>query len=344
MSSGVVDPIPALSGRRVLVTGATGFIGSHLAERLLRTGSSVRVAARRPERAAVLSEAGAEVRTVDLTEPKTLAGCCDDVEVVFHCGAWLGTPYSRDAAYATNVVGTRSLAEEALRAGVARFVHVSSIAVYGPVRSGVITEESPLWGGVELYGDSKIGAEDALREVASRGLPAVIARPGMVYGPRSRGWTIRLVQWINQGRPAMVAGGHGYARPIFIENLLDALILCALRPVAGETFTLIDVNMRWCDYLERYGRMVGKKARSVSNFTSWLIAVTDETRSAFTRRPPRVRRTALGYAVSHATYSTEKAHRLLGWMPRYSMDQAMEITKAWLIENGYLTPSAASRS
>ncbi|MDQ7842708.1 MAG: NAD-dependent epimerase/dehydratase family protein [Armatimonadota bacterium] len=337
------DPAPVLSGRPVLVTGATGFIGSHLAERLLRAGARVRAAVRRPERALQLRSAGAEIRTIDLTAPGTLTGCCDGVEVVFHCAAWLGSPYTREAAYATNVAGTRALAAEALRAGVARFVHLSSIAVYGPVRAGTVTEESPLWRGVELYGDSKIGAEEALGEVAAQGLASVIARPGMVYGPRSRGWTIRLVQWIDRGRPAMVADGGGYARPIFIENLVDALILCAVRPVAGEAFTLIDTNMRWRDYLDRYARMVGKRARAVSPLTSWLIAVADETRSLFTRRPPRVRRTALGYAVSQATFSTEKARRLLGWSPRYSMDEAMEITRTWLTENGYLKPAAGKR-
>lgn len=321
----------------MLVTGATGFIGGHLAERLVKSGSRVRVLVRRPERAAGLRDAGAEVIAADLSDPETLHGSCEGIEFVFHCGAWLGTPYTWEAAYAANVTGTRAMALEALRAAVARFVHLSSIAVYGPVRSGVVTEQSPLWKGVELYGDSKIMAEDALREVAARGLPAVITRPGMVYGPRSRGWTIRLIQWINQGRPAMVAGGHGYARPIFIQNLVDVLILCAAKSVAGEAFTLIDASMRWRDYLERYGRMVGKNARSVSYLTSWLIAVADETRARFTRRPPRVRRTALGYAVSRATFSTEQAHRLLGWTPRYTMDQAMEITKGWLIENGYLT-------
>lgn len=329
---------PSLPGRRVLVTGATGFIGGHLAGRLLEGGAQVRLLVRRPERAEVLRERGAEVRVGDLVDPPSLHGCCDGIEVVFHCGAWLGTPYSWDAAHAVNVGGTRAMAAEALRAGVDRFVHLSSIAVYGPVRAGTIDEDHPLWKGIELYGDSKIAAEEALREAAARGLPVVITRPGMVYGPRSRGWTIRLIQWINQGRPAMVGGGEGYARPIFIENLLDALALCAVQPVAGEAFTLIDANMRWRDYLARYGAMVGKRARSVSYFTAWLLAVTDETRALITRRPPRVRRTALGYAVSRATFSTERARRLLGWTPRYSMDEAMAITKEWLIANGYLTP------
>ena len=332
------NAVPALPGQRVLVTGASGFIGSHLAERLLAHGSQVRVLVRRPERVAAMAAAGAEVRVGDLTDPATLRGSCDGIDIVYHAGAWLGTPYTREAAWAANVTGTKDMAAEALRAGVRRFVHISSIAVYGPVRSGTVTEDAPLWKGVELYGDSKIAAEEGARAVAAGGLDLVITRPGMVYGPRSRGWTIRLIKWINERRPAIVAGGHGYARPIFIENLLDALTLCAQRPVAGEAFTLVDANLRWRDYLQQYARMVGKGVRSVSYLTSWLIALTDETRAVLTHRPPRVRRTALGYAVSHAMFSTEKAHRLLGWMPRYSMPEAMAITKEWLIANGYLNP------
>lgn len=336
---------PSLPGRAVLVTGATGFIGGALAARLASGGSRVRVLARRPERADALREGGMEVLRGDLADPESLRGTCEGMEIVFHCAAWLGTPYVWQTAHAVNVLGTRAVAEEALRAGVGRFVHLSSIAVYGPVRSGRVTEASPLWKGVELYGDSKIMAEEALAEVRARGLDAVITRPGMVYGPRSRGWTIRAVDWVNQGRPAMVNGGRGYARPIFIENLVDALIVCAVRPVVGEAFTLIDANMPWRDYLDLYGRMVGKKPRSVSYLTAWLIAAGDELRALVTRKPPRVRRAALGYAVSRAIFSTEKAYRLLGWTPRYTMDEAMELTKAWLLEKGYLTfPKAASRS
>lgn len=323
----------------VLVTGATGFIGSHLAGRLLSAGARVRILARRPDRAAALAGAGASVITGDLTDPTTLRGCCDGVSVVFHCAAWLGTPYLKETAWQVNVGGTEAIAAEALVAGVGRFVHMSSVAVYGPVRHGVVTEDTPPWKGVELYGDSKIAGEEAVDRAMARGLPAVITRPGMVYGPRSRGWTIRLIEWINAGRPAMVAGGHGYARPIYVENLLDALLLCAKQPVVGERFTLIDGNVRWREYLGYYARMAGRPVRSVPYATAWLIAVTDELRALATRRPPRVRRTALGYAVSHATFSTERAHRLLGWAPRYSIEEAMQRTEDWLKEHAYLTPA-----
>ncbi|HEY6104256.1 MAG TPA: NAD-dependent epimerase/dehydratase family protein [bacterium] len=330
--------VPALPGARVLVTGASGFIGGHLAERLLAHGSTVRLLARRPERAAAMAAAGADVHTGDLTDPATLRGSCDGIDVVYHAGAWLGTPYTREAAWAANAAGTEHIVAEARRAGVHRFIHISSIAVYGPVRSGTVTEAAPLWKGVELYGDSKIAAEEAARAGTEQGPELVITRPGMVYGPRSRGWTIRLIKWIDEQRPAMVAGGRGYARPIFIENLLDALVLCAQRPVAGEAFTLIDANVPWRDYLGEYSSMVGKRVRSVSYLASWQIALTDEIRALLTHRPPRVRRTALGYAISHALFSTAKAQRMLAWTPRYSMPDAMAITREWLIANGHLKP------
>ncbi|HEX4841672.1 MAG TPA: NAD-dependent epimerase/dehydratase family protein [bacterium] len=329
------DPLP-----KTLVTGATGFIGSHLSHRLLATGVPVRALVRRQDQAAALAAAGAEVVIGDLSNSETLRGACRGCSVVFHCGAWLGRPYTREIARAVNVAGTSALARDALAEGVTRFVHLSSIAVYGPVRSGLVTESSPLWRGVELYGDSKIRGEEAVGEIASQGLPAVIVRPGMVYGPRSRGWTIRFTRWIQQGRPAMVAGGRALCRPIFVDNLIDALLLCAQEQVVGHAFTLVDQDMPWRDYLGYYARMVGRRVRSIPYPAAWMLALGDELRAILMRRPPRVRRTTLGYVVSRARFSTDKARTLLGWSPQQSIDEAMETTGRWLRANGHLTPGA----
>lgn len=323
---------------RTLVTGATGFIGSHLAQRLLTLGVPVRALVRRPDQVAALAAAGAEVAVGDLSNPATLRGACRGCPIVFHCGAWLGRPYAREIAGAVNVAGTSALARDALAEGVTRFVHLSSITVYGPVRSGLVTESSPLWDGVELYGDSKIQGEKAVGEIALQGLPTVIVRPGMVYGPQSRGWTIRFTTWIRQGRPAMVAGGHALCRPIYVENLVDALLLCARQEVVGHAFTLVDQDMPWRDYLGYYARMLGRPVRSIPYPAAWMLALADELRAVLTRRPPRVRRSALGYVVSHARFPTEKARALLGWSPQRSIDQAMETTGQWLRANGYVTP------
>jgi nucleoside-diphosphate-sugar epimerase len=322
---------------RVLVTGATGFIGRHLTERLLALGVPVRIFARSPSRAAPLAAQGADVVIGDVADPTSVHGVAEGCRTVFHCAAWMGRPYTEAAAWAGNVVGTEAVAAEAMRAGVERFVHVSSITVYGPVRSGVVTEASPLWRGVELYGDTKIAGEDRVRAAAGRGLPVVITRPGLVFGPRCRGWALRVIRWLNAGFPVVAAGGGGLARPIFIDNLVDALLLCAQRPVLGEAFTLIDEDLPWREYLGFYGRLAGKPVRSVPYAALWLLALGGEFRALVTRTRPRASRATLGYTVSTARYSTQSARVRLGWTPRYSLADATARTDRWLRENGYLT-------
>lgn len=318
------------------MTGATGFIGGRLAHRLLDRGVKVRALVRKADQVPALADAGADVVVGDLSDPATLRGVCQGYPLVFHCGAWLGSPYRREVAWAVNVAGTAALVQDALAQEVQRFVHLSSITVYGPVREGVVTESSPLWSGVELYGDSKIRGEEVVSEGATQGLPVVIVRPGMVYGPRSRGWTIRFTAWIRHGRPAMVAGGHALCRPIYIDNLVDALLLCAQQPAVGHAFTLVDEDMPWRDFLGYYARMVGRAPRSIPYAAAWTLALADEWRAYLTRRPPRVRRTSLGYVVSRARFSTTKARELLGWSPQRSIEEAMATTGQWLRANGYL--------
>lgn len=333
----------SLTGLPILVTGATGFIGSHLTERLLSSGSRVRILARSPEKAAHLAVLGAEVVGGDLTQPQTLAPACVGCRVVCHCAAWLGSPYVKELAWRVNVEGTAALASAALAAHVDRFVHLSSIAVYGPVRTGVVTEDAPLWRGVELYGDSKIGGEQVLKEAATRGLSVVILRPGVVYGPRSRGWTLWFVDRIRKGYPVLVAGGSGLSRPVFIDNLVDAIILAMTRPVGGHAFTIVDADVAWREVLGYYARMLERPARSVPPIAGYILAAADLLRAFITQAPPRLRPTAVGYAVSQARYSTEKAQHLLGWTPKTSLGEAMQITEQWLRAQGHIPKSPLRR-
>lgn len=320
----------------VLITGATGFIGSYLTERLLSSGTPVRILARSPEKAAPLAALGAEVVYGDLTKPETLGPACAGCGVVYHCAAWLGSPYHEGIAWQVNVAGTAALVSAAIAARVERFVHLSSLAVYGPVRSGVVTEDSPLWQGVELYGDSKISGERVLRQAAGHGLSAVILRPGMVHGPRSRGWTLWFVERIRKGYPVVVARGVGLCRPVFIENLVDAMVLAATRPVAGHAFTIVDADIPWRDFLAFYSRMLDRPARSVPRAAAYALAAAADLRAFFADTAPRIRPVAVGYAVSQARYSTGKARRLLGWSPKIPLDEAMRITEQWLRWQGHL--------
>ncbi len=325
-----------LAGVPVLITGATGFIGSYLTERLLSSGTPVRILARSPEKAAQLAALGAEVVYGDLTKPETLGPACTGCGVVYHCAAWLGSPYREGVAWQVNVAGTAALVSAAITARVERFVHLSSLAVYGPVRGGVVTEDSPLWQGVELYGDSKISGERVLQQAATHGLSAVILRPGMVHGPRSRGWTLWFVDRIRKNYPVVVAGGFGLCRPVFIDNLVDAMVLASTRPVSGHAFTIVDADIPWRDFLAFYARMLDRPARSVPRAAAYALAAAADLRAFFTDTAPRLRPVAVGYAVSQARYSTEKAQRLLGWAPKIPLDEAMRITERWLRWQGHL--------
>lgn len=167
-----------------LVTGAAGFMGSHLVEYLVGKGVTVRATSRPRKDLTFFDRLGVEFIPSDLTRPETLPPLFEGgVDRVFHLGAIcnLSTPFK--TLYPTNVEGVRRITDEALKAGVKRFVHVTSTSVYGYYQGSPFVEEGPRKPGDD-YGKSKKAGEDVLFERMKEGLPAVIARPCTVYGPR----------------------------------------------------------------------------------------------------------------------------------------------------------------
>src|SRR5512135_2090585 len=146
--------------RTVLVTGATGFIGSHLAERLVAEGAQVRVLVREPQKLLPSLCGQVEALRGDLLQPGCFAAATQSCEFVFHVAAWLGQPNRRETAYAINVTATQQLAEAARTAGARRFISTSSVAVYGPVLAGVVDETWP-HSDVYLYSETKSRGEQA---------------------------------------------------------------------------------------------------------------------------------------------------------------------------------------
>jgi nucleoside-diphosphate-sugar epimerase len=322
--------------RPVLVTGATGFVGSHLAERLVTDGARVRVLVRDPYKLINSLRDRVEVVTGDLLQPDCFVSATRGVDTVFHVAAWLGVPHRVEAAHAINVTATRQLAEAARSNSARRFVYTSSIAVYGPVQSGVIDETQPHWP-VYTYGETKSLGERAALATQSDRFGVTIIRPAMVYGARGSSWTTLPVKLAQRRLPSLIGGGYGLSHPVYVENLIDAYLLAAERDEAiGEAFTISDDDVEWREFFGRYAAMLGKRARSIPVSLAWLSAVLAEAAARITRRPPSISRAQLGFITGRARLSTAKAQRLLGWSPRFSLDEGLRRTEAWLREARYL--------
>jgi len=322
--------------RTVLITGATGFVGSHLAERLVAEGACVRVLVRDPQKLLSALRDRVEVVRGDLLRPDCFAVAIKDCDVVFHVAAWLGQPNRREAAYAVNVTATQQLAEAARAAGTRRFISTSSVAVYGPVLEGVVDETWP-HSDVYLYSETKSRGEQAVFAAQTDRFAVTIIRPAEVYGPRGGSWTTLPVKLAQRGIPSLIGGGRGFAHPVYVQNLVDAYLLAAQRDQAiGEAFTICDADIPWRDFYGRYATMAGKRARSIPVWLAWCGALGAETSAKIMRHPPAISRAQLGFMTGRCVYSTEKARRLLGWSPRFSLEESLRQTEHWLREIGMI--------
>jgi nucleoside-diphosphate-sugar epimerase len=159
-----------------------------------------------------------------------------------------------------NVEGTRHVLEAAADVGVERFVHISSIAVYGISPREGTSETDPYQPCGLFYCDTKIEAEEvAFKYYKERGLPLVVIRPANVYGPRSSFWTVELMMMIKSGQLELIEGGQGMSNHVYIDNLVDAILLAAGSDAAvGEAFIVSDgAGTDWKEFLGHYARMVG---------------------------------------------------------------------------------------
>jgi nucleoside-diphosphate-sugar epimerase len=328
-------------GDRVLVTGATGLLGSHIAEKLAGEGYAVRALVRPTSRTGFLEGLGAEIVRGDLTDTaasdRAVAGC----SLVFHCAAKVGDWGDRREFQVGCLDATRTLAEAACRAGVERFVHISSTSAYGhpPDGSPPIDETASLGQNVWMldpYTWSKVECERLLWALAdSRKLRLTVIRPSWLFGERDRTTIPRLIQEFRWDRVSIVGRGDNPLSAVYAGVVADAALLAARDPGSvGEAYNITShrrITQR--EFLDLLADALGEP-RVTWRYPFWYafyggfsLELRDRLRGC--ARPPRVTRYGAWLLGRNLEYSTEKARRKLGWTPALSYEESLARTVAW---------------
>lgn len=240
-----------LAGKNLFLTGGCGFVGGRVAEKLLlEEGATVHCLVRDLSKAVWLSRTQADLFVGDVNDAAAVRRAMEGCDIVIHCASGGNT---RAELMQTNVEGMRVLLDAAKAVGVARFVHVSSIAVFGAAPAqGELTQADYDDGG-RAYPESKIAAEKLLLGTAGEGIDTrVIVRPTFVWGPRSHLFTAGPLRAMKEHRFVWIDGGSGSCHAVYVDNLVEALILAATRPnVDGQAFLVTDgQEMTWREFFE----------------------------------------------------------------------------------------------
>ncbi|MFZ2407777.1 MAG: SDR family oxidoreductase [Methylobacter sp.] len=314
---------------KMLVSGASGFIGKSLCAELLRQGHSVRAAVRLRN-----SQAG-NIETVpvdDINGETDWTDALRDIKVVVHLAAHVHVMRNNaadplDELRKVNVEGTWNLARQAAEAGVQRFVFISSIKVNGestPLGQPYTAEDPPA--PTELYGISKLEAEEALRQLADEtGMEVVIIRPPLVYGPGVKANFRSMMHWLAKGVPLPLGAIHNMRSLVALDNLVDLIITCTDHPAAAnQTFLAGDgEDLSTTELLQRLGNALGKPAKLLP-IPAWVL----KTGAMLLGKRDMAQRLCGSLQVD-----ISKACDLLGWQPPVSVDDALKKTAADFYKN-----------
>lgn len=325
---------------RVALTGASGYTGGRVLAALHARGDSVAALVRPPSVSAGLAASGADLVLGDLADAEAIARLLRGADAVVHVAAVYRTAGHPDRYYhEVNVGGTRRLLEAAAHAEIRRFVHTSTVGIYGDVRRPP-ADETALPAPSDVYQATKAEADAlALAAHRERGLPVAVVRPGAIYGPGERR-LLKLFRAIARRRYAIVGSGRPFYHPVYVDDLVAGMLLALDRPEAvGEAFIL--AGPRYVSQQELAEVIARETGGSVLPFRipaaplQWAGSLCEAVCVPLGIEPP-VHRRRVDFWTKSRAFSIDKARRLLGYDPQVDLEEGVARTVASYRELGWL--------
>lgn len=234
-------------GKRILVTGGTGFIGGRLVERLiLQEQAQVKVLVRNFAKASRISRFPIEMVSGDVSDYSAVQKAVKGCDIIFHCAY---TPH-----------GGEVVAKAALESGISRMVHVSTFSVYGQTPDGDLRENSAKGAAKDFYSITKLAEENFILDFYTKyHLPVSIIQPTIVYGPYADAWTVWPLSQLKTGRVVLVDEGNGYCNAVYVDDVVDALLFAATNENAvGQSYLISGESpVTWKEFYRAYENMLG---------------------------------------------------------------------------------------
>jgi nucleoside-diphosphate-sugar epimerase len=319
---------------KVFITGASGFIGRALYERYTADGHEV-------SGCDLVPDASRAVVEGDVAAAGPWQDAAAGADLVIHTAACVSLRMERaEELWQANVLGTANAVAAAERAGAGRFVHFSSVTVFGMDFPDGVDERYPVHNTYVPYPDTKIASEQVVLQAhLDDRVPCTIVRPGDVYGPRSRVWAVLPAELIRSRRFMLPGGGRGIHSPVYIDNLVDGVVLAAASAdAAGQVFTLSDgVGVPNREFFAPYASLVGRRLITVPTSVALGAAAVIQQLARLAPGDNDINPGSVRYLLRRGTYSNAKARAVLGWQPAVSVEEGLRRTVAWLREQGYGT-------
>ncbi len=322
---------------KALITGATGFLGGALARRLHNMGWDVTASGRNASRLDQLERGGIRTHQFDLKDKVVLMEACKDQEIVFHCAA-LPSPWGNfEAFYQANVIGTRNVVQACEANKIKRLVYVSTPSIYFDYTSRInVKETDSLPKPVSEYAATKLLAEEEVDKASANGLAVITIRPRALFGPGDTVIFPRLIPRLQSGRLPILGDGENIVDLTYIENVVDALLLCAESPANtlgkkynitnGEPVQLWKLIEHICTELD-----LPYPTRKISQRTANMAATALEAIYTFipTHPEPPLTRISVSMISNSTTLDISAAKNELGYKPKVSIDEGFDKFMHW---------------